>query len=432
MNYVYIDDLNNLDQNNNRVIMIPILSDLKRHYNINKISFIYVYDINTHIEYIINSRHIDFKPTKNLNLINTKFAGEKFIYKKRYVNFLENSYDIDILLWMDTLLPLEIKYNEEVNTYHNWYNKLSDINNNIPMMSWLIYCRNIVEQTKEYIKTHNISLADMFYNRMLDNFISVEKVGLTINVDLAKKFDKSLGSTSYGYYNICTTTGRPSNTFNGFNFAAINKHTGIRSIVIPKDVGDILVEFDYDSMHIRLVANMIGFNLPSTNLHEYFSKLYFKGPLTDETYEKSKVRTWQLLYGNISGEDLKIPFFKAIHSYKQDLFAKFNSVGYVEMPISKRKMYKGNYNPINANLLFNYMLQGYESEFNAIVLYKIRQYLYEKESKVILYTYDSFLFNINKDERHIVKELKNIMEIDNFTTKCKAGWNYGEMKKVNI
>jgi hypothetical protein len=432
MNYVYVDDLDKLAQNNNRVIMVPVLSDLKRHYNNNRISFIYVYDINTHTEYIINSKHADFKPTKNLNLINSKFTGEKFVYRRRYASFLKTSYDIDILLWMDTVLPLEVKFNDEVNTYHNWYNNLLNINDNIPMMLWLIYCRNITEQTREYIKTHTISLADMFYNRMLDNFMEIEKTGLAIDTVLAKKFDKTLENTVYGYYNICTTTGRPSNTFNGFNYAAINKHTGIRSIIVPKDDGDVLVEFDYDSMHIRLVANMINFNLPSTNLHEYFSSLYFKEAQTNETYEKSKVRTWQLLYGNITGSDLKIPFFKAIHLYKQALFEKFNTVGYIELPISKRKMYSGNYTPINANLLFNYMLQGYESEFNAIILYKIRQYLYEKKSKIILYTYDSFLFNIDKNERHIVKELKNIIEIDNFTAKCKAGWNYGEMKKVNI
>jgi hypothetical protein len=50
---------------------------------------------------------------------------------------------------------------------------------------------------------------------------------------------------------------------------------------------------------------------------------------------------------------------------------------------------------------------------------------------LVLYGYDSFLFDIHKDDRvQVFRELKQILERNGNLVKAKAGKNYGEM--VNI
>ena len=69
------------------------------------------------------------------------------------------------------------------------------------------------------------------------------------------------------------------------------------------------VEMDFDSYHIRLIAKLIGYNLPETSIHDYLGKFYFGvDELTDAQRDESKAITFRLLYGGIDKEFLSIPF----------------------------------------------------------------------------------------------------------------------------
>ena len=63
----------------------------------------------------------------------------------------------------------------------------------------------------------------------------------------------------------------------------------------------------------------------------------------------------------------------------------------------------------------------------------INHYLDDKKTKVVLYTYDSFLFDVNKDDgKQTIVDLKRIMSNNGFPVKCYAGHNYNNMVVVNI
>ena len=83
---------------------------------------------------------------------------------------------------------------------------------------------------------------------------------------------------------------------------------------------------------------------------------------------------------------------------------------------------------MNRNKLFNYIIQAHETETNIKTIIDLKYYLLRRKSKLVLYGYDSFLFDIHKDDRvQVFRELRNILERNGNLTKIKAGKNYGEM-----
>ena len=126
-------------------------------------------------------------------------------------------------------------------------------------------------------------------------------------------------------YNIYTTTGRPSNRFGGVNYAAINKEDGTRKSFVSRFEYGMLIEFDYDSYHLRLIADVIGYKFPEGSVHRYFGRQYFgKEELTEEEYEQSKQMTFKLLYGGITKEFENIEFFKKVNILIKSLWSKFH------------------------------------------------------------------------------------------------------------
>ena len=98
------------------------------------------------------------------------------------------------------------------------------------------------------------------------------------------------------------------------------------------------------------------------------------------------------------------------------------------------------------------MIQAYETEVNIKKILDIQDYLLGKhddkvkKTKLVLYGYDSFLFDFStQDGVETLKEIKTILEDEicylpinrieppvepYFMTKSKMGYNYGEMKDI--
>lgn len=434
MKYHVVSDIENIPTFPGDILCIPILRDHLAHRKQTQLSFIYVYDLVDKNEYIINVSHHDVPKTKNLFLLKKLTAHTVYAYNKSYIDFIfpNNSIEVNILHWCEFNHAMEIKYIEEIEIYYRWYNTLKNVNDIIPLMCWLTYCRNLKAQCVSII--HNIGITDVskFYNNLYKNLINIENAGISTNPKLTKKFIGVETNQLFSQYNLYTATGRPSNHFNSVNFAALNKRSGIREMIIPSAPNGWLIEWDYDSMHIRLVSDLIGIQLPTGNLHEYFARLYFKTPIIDdELYLKSKNLTWRLIYGNIEYEYLNIPFVRSVYEFRRKLWAEFKEKQYIELPISKRKIKKENFiDKPTSNLIFNYLMQGYETEYNSLMLEDIFKYLYKKKSKLILYTYDSFLFDYDpEDGKNFLNDITNLLSSKGIQTTVKYGRTYNNMVK---
>ena len=214
------------------------------------------------------------------------------------------------------------------------------------------------------------------------------------------------------------------------------KNDGSRKKFISRFENGGLLQLDYSAYHLRLIGDIIKFDLPSESMHTYFGRQYFdKDDLTDEEYAESKDISWKFLYGKIPDDIAEaIPYFGAVKKYVDKLWDEINTIGYIESPISGRRIYYYKIDNINPTKLFNYQIQLLETEQNCLTLVKIQEFLEEYETKLVLYTYDSFLFDINmNDGKDFFKTLQSVIECaGRFPTKTYIGKNYDELKHVNF
>ena len=450
---IIIDDSKELDsllqdiKKQEVVLVVPILTDHQLHPSINKISCIYVYSSNE-VEFIVPIHHTEqitgFKEHLN-KLLNLEsiFVHDKKVWLQMGGN--NKVYDVKSLWWYT--------YNEayDDNHYftdaHHFYwrrhTNLQHVNTIIPLMKHIEMCQKIrkyawpmiVNQKSSKIRSTESGYAsyirfNMIYPRI---FAEIESNGMQVNNSFKMK-ELITNGRVYSNYHYHTTTGRPSNAFRGFNFAAMNKQDGTRDAFCSRFENGALVEFDFDAYHVRLIARLIGYELPKGSVHTYFGKFYFgSDTLTSEQYEQSKQITFRLLYGHIEKEFLKIPFFQEVNNFVYSLWKQWKTNGCIQTPILKRPICKDSLSDMNQNKLFNYYLQALETEFTANRLNQLSYLLNGYKTCIVLYTYDSVLFDVPiHNAKEILPKIKSCLEGDDFPVKCKVGNIYSKMNDIKL
>ena len=83
---------------------------------------------------------------------------------------------------------------------------------------------------------------------------------------------------------------------------------------------------------------------------------------------------------------------------------------------------------MNAQRLFNYYIQAFETEYNIELISKIFKLLENKQTRFILYVYDSFLFDFSKEDgKELFTALKNLIS-SQFPSKTKYGFIYASLR----
>ena len=394
-------------------ILIPIQCDDNKHSVNDELSLLYV-QMWGGKEFMLPFNHSE---TINLNIKNLyKMLSKHKFYtydRKKLSHFvkLNNVIDVNLIHYMNTGNPLNL---EQIDTNaHNFLNmkyyKKENINTIVPVMKHLEKCRKISKILKDTIEKYDQSVNMSYNNEVLDNLTYIEKNGL-----------QTTNGKLYSEYNIYTSTGRPSNRFGGTNFAALNKSDGSRKPYVSRFKSGVLVEMDYDAYHLRLIADKIGYDFPDGSVHEHMSKLY------KVDYEEAKRLSFQYLYGHLPHEVVQMnPYFSRVYDYIKNLWKEYNSKEFIVSDIYNRRIYKKNLGDMNANKLFNYTIQLMETENNMKVLSELIPKLEEDKSKLILYSYDSFLLDFNmEDGLNYLKKVKKILEQNNkFPVKVSWGLN---------
>ena len=419
---------------------IPVFSDLYKHYVNNTISFVYIYIIDTKKEYIVPYRHKDCicLESERLNDLTSK-ASIFVLGKKRFVNFYHHkTYDADLVKYFQDNQMLQLEDCDT--TAHDWYNKWyyneTNVNDYVPIVKHFERCSAMKDKFMKSYVTFEKSDAFDYYNELfIDNLYGVERNGLKVDYNkFVEKFQTNnlVGSTAYTEYNIYTTTGRPSNKYGGVNYAAINKEDGSRESFVSRHEYGMLLELDYDSYHLRLIGDIINYTLPESSVHTYLGKQYFgKDKISEEEYEQSKQISFRLLYGGVDKDFAKIPFFGKVREFTYKLWKEFQTKGYMETAILNRKLFKEAMSDMNPSKLFNYYLQSMETEYNMATINEVNALLGPYDTKLILYTYDSLLFDFNiKDGKQLILDIKKTMTNDKFPVKIKAGKTMQDMQNM--
>jgi len=419
------------------------------HPCVAKCSLLMVYNIQKQKTYVISVNHEDspFKVemSRLIEDLNS-LTGKKWVFdKKKFSHLLpaKNLYDINIIFFItDGNVEDYSEYDTKAHRFYKQkFNGYSNLNNVIPLTRHLEKFEQMCVESLKRVK--NIRLDSSFGDLngiITENLQVLEYNGLKVNVDtfnehFKDKNVKVVNDYVYTQYNLYTSTGRPSNRFGGINYSAMNKESGCRSSFISRYGDDgMLFMIDYSAYHPHLVAKLINYELPH-NAYEYLGQSYYgKEKLTEDEIKASKNLTFQCMYGNIPNELLEIPFYGKMKQYIDHRWNFFEKYGYVETPIFKRQITKNHINNPSPNKLFNYILQASETEFGIQSLAQVNQYLKGKTTKAVLYTYDSILFDVHKqDKRDTLLHIKSLMENNKqFPVKCFIGTNYDNMTKINL
>jgi len=237
--------------------------------------------------------------------------------------------------------------------------------------------------------------------------------------------------TQYHPYHL---SGRPSNTFNGINYSALNKSDGTRSFIKSRyGAYGKLILIDYKSYHPRLLSNIVDYKIPADDVYAYLASHYFNKSYENvDEYDisNSKQITFEMLYGGIKPEYLHIKFLKKIQDYMDTLYETFNNCGYVETLIFKRKIQKEFASDMTPNKLLNYILQSHETERNMDVIKNIFNAMENRKSKIVLYQYDSILLDFHKDDVNFIDIIKETMDYKNYPLTISIGDDFHDMKKM--
>ena len=377
-------------------------------------------------EYILPFRHTDainLNPEKYMDIMWSR--QNKYTYdKKKLLHFFDwkNVYDVQINHYLKTNQPLEI---DDISTNaHEYFNRKyynnPNVNCVIPIMKHLEWCRKMLDKIKlcAFTDTKETQFISKIYNSdVLESLQSIESNGL-----------QTLNGMVYSEYNPYTATGRPSNRFGGMNFAALNKKDGSRKQFVSRFGKDgMLVEMDYDAYHLRLIGEVVNYKFPKGSVHQHMAKLY------GVDYNEAKGLSFQYLYGHIPDEVLKSnPFFRKVQVYIDKVWDSYKSNNFIESDIYSKRIYRENLSDMNKNKVFNYLIQLMETESNMKMLTELLPKISGYKSKLILYNYDSFLFDFHlSDGLKFLRKAKGIIEQSGkFPVKVGKGWNYHEMKDI--
>ena len=324
---------------------------------------------------------------------------------------------------VNILVPPYIQDPTPTHTY--FYNKYPDnkeLNKIVPVVKHYEYCENIYNKTKQHF-THDLpEYFDFYNNKSTLAFLGIEKNGITINETVFNQHFKpsnpiySIGNSKvFTHYNLFTTTRRPSNSFNGVNFAALNKDSGARESFIPQN--DEFIELDISAYHPHLAARLVAMDFNGQDVHQTFADLY------GTSYQEAKELTFKQLYGGVFKEYEHIEFFQQVKKFITITWDEFNNSGQVIVPTSSYCFKKDKLDNMNPQKLFNYILQNLETATNVCILMDIHRLLKGKKTKLVLYTYDSFLFDYSADE-NLIDEIKNIFNNKGLQIKIKNGRSY--------
>tara|TARA_B100002019_G_scaffold60227_1_gene51608 strand:- start:1184 stop:2470 length:1287 start_codon:yes stop_codon:yes gene_type:complete len=378
--------------------------------------------------YVVSFNHPDAIniPIEFLNLV-YETNGKKLIFDRKKLKYhvpkFKNCVDATICSYLSLKSELDGNYIDS---------RVKDFRS-VPIMILFKHFKNLCQSVGDTEYESNLTKYEQDFSNAL---FGIEKNGLYVT-------DFNLGDSNlvdnnnlvFSQYNMMTPTGRPSNAFGNINFAALNKKTGQRDCFTSRFGNDgLLIMVDYESYHLRLLANFLEYDLPKTSLHEYLGKYYHgKDTLTEEEYELSKKITFNLIYGGIS-DDVKenVPFMKTISEYVDSVWNFYNKNKFVETWYYKRKIASVFFGEkINSYKIFNYLLQSAETEKNCEVILKLNDFLKDVQSKMILYTYDAFLFDVHKNDFELIKKMQPIITSnDKYPVRTYMGRTYGDMKQI--
>jgi len=399
------------------------------HPKLSPLSLIYVRDITQHKGYMLCLDHNEsfslqqqdvfewlLGNTDRMFILNKKEAMYHFPYPDKLydINFIEHPDLTGIFTPCHTF-------------YYRLHTASPITNKLIPISKHYEECENAFDVVLPIIQQYRSDNAVYAFNNgpLTRVFHAIESNGIKVDkqcfIDaygkdlLYPQLNLSKGRI-YSQYNLYTLTGRPSNTYNSINFAALDKNNGERLCYRPTN--DKFVEFDIQGYHPRILGDMIDFNFGDKNTYETLSELL------GVTTQEAKELTFKQLYGGVWKDYRNQPFFKDIVTLTDGIWDEYQ---YGKQYATRNRVFTLDKEMTQSKLL-NYIIQSHETSNNVAMLDNILNYLKDKKTKLVLYTYDAFLFDYSKEDG--TQLLTDIKELIHYPINVKQGKSYHGLEKI--
>ncbi|MDA7648702.1 hypothetical protein N8580_00025 [Akkermansiaceae bacterium] len=395
-----------------KVFIEPLFSNDNTHPYLRGIVGFYIREINHRKGFIINVNHSEATSCELDEILNVIGGFEEIFVtdKKEFLHIVPLKQLSDIHFIHPTDIPDQFPCHE---FFYRKYPHIANIGSIIPIVKHYERCETIYNAVKHVFAMEKPPHFEFYNNKATNVFYWIEANGLKVD---PKLFEEHFGverDWTYSQFNLKTTTTRPSNSFGGINYAALDKKSGCREAFIPEN--NFLLEIDISAYHPTLAAQLVNFDFGEGDIHQAFADMY------GVDYKKAKELTFKQLYGGVFKEYKDLEFFKRVEKYIEDISSKEEVVcksGYV---------FKTDMKP---QKLFNYILQNTETYYNVLILEEIIRTLKHCETRIVHYTYDSFLLDVSKDEKYVVLSILAIFKKYGFSTKVEAGPNYNNLQRV--
>ena len=400
------------------------------HPKLSPLSLIYVRNISEHKGYILCLNHNEsfsletkdafdwlLNKTERLFVLNKKEALYSFPHEHKL-------FDIEFLKLPDLTASHRVP---AITYYYKNHTNLPNVNCLIPISKHYEENENVFSVILPIVRSYRADNAVYAFNNgpLTRVFHEIESQGIQVDkncfVDCYgeelkyPQFNLSK-SKIYSQYNLQTLTGRPSNTYNSINFAALNKTSGER--LCYKPANDTFVEFDMQGYHPRLIAELIKFEFNNKNTYETL------GELLGVSTQEAKELTFKQLYGGVWNEYRNKPFFKDIVALTDGIWEEYQYGGRYS---TENRIFISDPEMTQSKLL-NYIVQSMETSTNVKMLISILDYLKDKQTKIVLYTYDAFLFDYaESDGKQTLIDIKQLIK---YPVNIKMGKSYHELNKI--
>lgn len=278
------------------------------------------------------------------------------------------------------------------------------------------------------------------WEKMIFILNEIEKNGIKINEWLLTSMmpDKKRWLTRNGFlhgrHNVYTSTSRPTYGIGGINFSALKKNSFMRKMIISRYGRDgLIVNFDYVSFHPYLIKKMTGASIEDDGKGFYVwlaKRLFKKENVSAEEVNAAKKKTFFALYGDAEDDNLKkIDFFRICAELKNSIWKEYLKNGWIKIPKTSKKI---KIDGAKKSLVFNYYMQGLETAVNYDKMEEITKALHGLKTKLIMYCYDSFVFDWPINEKGVLEEIRKILEKDGFKVRIATGKNFNDLKETKL
>lgn len=421
------------------------LSDEEKHAMNNRISFVYIFSETK--EWVINVNNGDglgIKVEALEQLLDTQHRQLVFNLKSVYHLLpFTNATDMDLARFVEYgYHNVELGDAQLNQFYKSKFKGEPYLNDSIPLMKQL-------ELIKQYILKCSASTtknSDKFIMDATEAFSYIEHSGLKVDEEYRLTLNPvhlTNDNMIYTEYNLMTSTLRPSNRHGGVNYAALKKDTGVRKAFISRFKDGELVSCDFEAYHPRLLMDIIYQTKLNSKVDmkemKWIADFYSCG-LDFYTWigkqmgidDRSEVKQiiFQNLYGGIRTELLHIPYFKEIQILTDLLYETVRKNKCLFTHSYHIQFNEDRFDPINPAKVLNYYIQSYETERNIKKILDIKDILKGKLTKLILYTYDAFVFDVHPTEKqYLYSDIIPLLRggYGRYEVKTTTGKNYDEL-----